>query len=261
MPWKQPVALIALTLALAAGVAAPSSRNRGTPPKPPTAASTVTRLALACDGRQRAAHDASLDIEPPEVISVQAGPNGTPGQPSSLYIVRLSWSWLALADDEAGYGRVTLGVTSAPGTILGLYPHELHAPNPVSGALSVDAQQRLQVVPKAPGTIPIAASSARLAGHQQGRWAYWSAAARPREVLAPGHASAYVLLQVPPGQTHAELRLRSRAHVGSVRFGKLRSVCHAEAEERAFALSLPVPATPADPSPVNPVRAKRGEPR
>lgn len=258
MSWKQPVALVALTLALAAGVAAPSSRSRGTPPTAPPATSTARRLTLQCDGRWHRARNASLEIERPEVIPVSARPNGMPAQASSLYVVRLSWSWLALATDRLGYGRVTLGAAAASGTILDLYPHELHAANPVDGELAVDAQQRFQIVPKGPGTIPLAPSVERLHGHHHGSWVYWSVAANPRETIAPGHASAYVLLQVPPGQTHAELRVRSRAHLGSLRFGKLGSLCHAEAAEQAFSLSLdlPTPAASADAG-----HAKRREPR
>lgn len=226
-------AAAALAVGGVASVVLSSARREDAPAKPSQAVGSFT---LEC-GPPQGAVTARITVETPQVFAFPATPAEGPSAAAALYVVHLAWAWQPL-DEGAGYRRVTLGLTTAAGMVLDLYPRGVNAPLPVDAALALEGQRRLRVVPRGPDTLPLDPSTQRVSGRMHGTWAFWSAA---HEAVTPGRAGAYALIYVPAGLTQLDLHLRLRAEVGTWLFGKLRPRCKAATPDRTLSLPLPPP--------------------
>lgn len=240
--WRRVVLVVACVFGTGGCATWMSSQTHDAQPEQP-GAHAGHELRLACPAGATMEPPPPLTLGEPRVFPLETAQAGA----GALYLVRLNWSWPALAPDR-GWQRVRLSVSTTTATILDFYPRGSQTPQAIAGALKADAQQRLQVVPRGAGGVPIEPWTLPISGRVYGSWAMWSVTARPREALPPGGGAVYLLVYANPGSSHLELRVRPRATIGPLVFGRLRSGCTADIADQVLSIALGPPTSATAPT-------------
>lgn len=149
-----------------------------------------------------------------------------------LIVVDLELYWPPRSDGLR-YQSLSLSARAVPGTeVLDGWPRRKSDPRPLSGALSVVDDERLQPVPDCPATIAARQCTTFFSSRGSGSWRVWLT----RDPPGSGCARATLLLRVRPGVKHLNLELRRRVKLADEVFG--RAVRRHKLEDAV--ISLPI---------------------